>query len=138
MLSRAVSKGNELACADVSFPLRLPLEECADELHVEAAVAGLRTVVTRGMLRADAELQLALHGYTPVTHRVLREASFGEAQTTPRDACPEIYYPAAGERLWDVAKQYGIAPDILADRNGISAEAPGSAESLDGKRFLRI
>ena len=130
-------RGEELSCVDATFPLRLPLERGGEELHVEANVAGVRLTVAHGLLRADAELQLSLRGFSPVRHTLLREASFGDAQPL-RDSCPELYYPAPGERLWDVAKRYGVSPDALAEKNGISAEAPGDAASLAGKRFLLI
>ena len=55
----------------------------------------------------------------------------------PRAAI-ELYYPAPTQTLWDVAKQYGISPDALAEANGLICDAPNEKDSLVGKKFLLI
>ena len=63
-------------------------------------------------------------------------------QLTEKEAAeqrdPELFYPAPGETLFGVGKRYGISPARLAEQNGISADDPGSPESLSGVRFLLI
>lgn len=131
-------KGGELACSDATLPFRLLLDEVAQDMQLDCRLASLRVSCAHGTLRADAELQLAMHGCDLHTHRILSEADFQPLQEGKGDGHPEIYYPAKGETLWDVAKHYAIPPQALAERNGIYTEAPGSADSLAGKRVLLI
>jgi LysM repeat protein len=50
----------------------------------------------------------------------------------------EICYPCGGETLWDVGRRYGIPTEALAAANGLSADAPGNADSLSGVKYLLI
>ena len=130
-------KEGEYGVAELPIPFRTVLEQAVDCLAVHCCVPVCRASVSRDALRADAEIQLALRAccYTPT--RVLSRAVFAPADATPH-ADLEICYPTQGETLWSVGKRYGVDPDTLAAANGISADAPGEADSLQGVRYLLI
>jgi hypothetical protein len=69
--------------------------------------------------------------------KILSEASFAPAEPMPR-AELEICYPTGEDTLWSVGKRYGVSPDELAFANGLSADAPGEGDSLQGVRYLLI
>ncbi|MBE6630343.1 MAG: hypothetical protein E7624_05780 [Ruminococcaceae bacterium] len=130
-------RAGELCAQDAALPFRLFLESGGEKMDVDCRVASCRATISAGKLRADAELQLALRDERHTAVEMLREASFTPRESTPRAAI-ELYYPAPGERLWDVAKRYGIPPQVLGDANALDADAPAADDSLGGKKFLII
>jgi hypothetical protein len=90
-----------------------------------------------GVLRADAEMQLLVRDALPLPLHALCEVGFTPCEESPRAAI-ELYYPTPSETLWDVAKKYGVAPDALAEANGLVADALAAPDSLAGKRFVLI
>ncbi|MBQ8357917.1 MAG: LysM peptidoglycan-binding domain-containing protein [Clostridia bacterium] len=129
----------EYGVAEMAVPFRTVIEGACDDMSVDCCVPACRVTPVRdgSVLRADAEIQLAVRMCQKNAIRMLAEATFVPAEPLSR-ADLEICYPAAKDTLWDVGKRYGVSPDALATANGISAEAPGSAESLAGVRYLLI
>lgn len=123
---------------DVGIPFRIVLDEACEELSLSHSVPLCRATLTDRALRVDAELQLALRATSPLPVHTLSEVSFTPCEEKRDENVLELYYPTKEETLWDVAKRYGCSPEALADANGISAEAPGSRESLDGRKFLLL
>ena len=130
-------QGGELCVKDVAFPFRV-LPECGSEgMELTAQLPQCRVSIRSGKLCATAELQLAIRDTRPVSADHVREVSFTPAPPQERAAI-ELYYPANGETLWDVAKRYALSPEALADANALDADAPAARDSLSGKSFLLI
>lgn len=127
----------EYGVAELSVPFRTVLEGEADDVSLRCCVPVCRVSVGHDALRADAEIQLAFRCRKHACVKLLCEATLVPASPMPR-ADLEICYPTSGETLWDVGKRYGISPDALADANGLSADAPGDADSLRDVRYLLI
>ncbi len=127
----------EYGVADFAVPFRTALEGAYDTVSVEALVPLCRASVARDALRADGEVVLAVSAGAATAARVLTQATFTSAAPTLR-ADMEICYPHSGETLWDVSRRYGVSPDALADANGLSADAPGDADSLTGVKYLIV
>ena len=130
-------RGGELCTTDAIFPFRLTPELGGEQLAVDAHVCDCRVSIRGTTLRADAELQLTLCLPIPFVTTFVNEVSFQAAPARER-ADVELYYPAPGQTLWDVAKHYGIPPEALAELNALPCDAPDDAHSLAGKSFLLI
>ena len=130
-------RGGEICTQDAAFPFRLITGQGAENAYVDCRVADCRVRLQNGILRADAEVQLSLCDALPLPLHVLNEAAFTPHAPAPRAAI-ELYYPAPGQTLWDVAKKYGVSPDALCEANGLVCDAPGEKDTLAGKKFLLI
>jgi hypothetical protein len=130
--------GGEYAVADFPIPFRVQTEQGCEQMSVECSLCSVRANATSDTLHLDAELQLSLRGGTPLPVRLLREAHFTPKEDARAHKDTELYYPARGETLWDVAKRYGTHPDALAARNALSPDSPGDAASLADRKFLLI
>ena len=130
-------RGDELCTKDVTFPLRLVSEEIGEQASVDCHVFDCRVRMSGGVLRADAELQLAMRHTLPFSIEPVCGVTFTPSPARER-ADMELYYPAPAQTLWDVAKRYGIAPDTLADANALALGEPDDPRSLAGKAFLLI
>ena len=127
----------EYGVAELSVPFRTVLEGSFDAVNVTVSVPSCSASVVRGALHADGEVMLAVEASSFTERRVLTEASFTAAPPLPR-ADMELCYPAVGDTLWEVARRYGVTAEALAGANGLSADAPGAADSLTGVRYLLI
>ena len=127
----------EYGVADFSVPFRTAVEGAFDTIAVGASAPSCHVSVVRDTLRADGEIVLALRATTSGTERVLAEVGFSADSPVPR-ADMELCYPASDDTLWDVACRYGVSTDALAGANGLSADAPGAADSLAGVKYLLI
>ena len=130
--------GGEYAVADIPLPFRVQTDRGCEQMSAECSVCSLRASTTADTLHLDAELQLSLRGGTPLHVRLLREAHFSKKEGEQPRKDTELYYPARGETLWDVAKRYGMHPDAIATRNALAPDPPADADSLGGKKFLLI
>lgn len=130
-------RGGEICTQDAVFPFRLLPGYGAQDTFADCRVASCRIRAQGGVLRADAELQLALRDALPLPLHALCEATFTPCEKKARAAI-ELYYPAARESLWDVAKKHGVSPEALAEANGLVADALAAPDSLAGKRFVLI
>ena len=130
-------RAGELCTQDAALPFRVFLENGSEGMSIDCRVVSCRTSVGGGKLRADAELQFAVHDLPHAQAQVVEEATFTPRAEVSRPAI-ELYYPTPSETLWDVAKRYAIAPQVIADANALDADAPDAADSLGGKRFLII
>ncbi|MBQ8716784.1 MAG: hypothetical protein IJY43_02920 [Clostridia bacterium] len=131
------SREGEYGVAELTVPFSTALEKDEDDISVQCCVPVCRVSISRDALRADAEIQLALRCSKSSPVKILSEATFVTSQPMPR-ADLEICYPTEDDTLWNVGKRYGVSPDVLAAANGLSAEAPGEADSLQGVRYLLI
>ena len=130
-------RGGELCVQDALLPFRLVPGCDLQAARTDCRVPSCRLRMHNGMLHADAELQLSFCDATPLPLHALCEATFTPHAPVPRAAI-ELYYPTPSQTLWEVAKQYGISPDALAEANALPCDAPGAADSLAGKKFLLI
>ena len=129
----------EYAVAEMAVPFRVAVEGASDDRSVDCRVPVCRVSLARdgSALRMDAEIELSARCCRQKPARVLHEASFAATPPVPR-ADLEVCYPADSDTLWEVGKRYGVSPDALAVANGISSDAPGTADSLVGVRYLLI
>lgn len=130
-------RAGELCTQDAALPFRVFLENGSEGMSIDCRVVSCRTSIGGGKLRADAELQFAVHDLPHAQAQVVEEATFTPRAEASRPAI-ELYYPTPSETLWDVAKRYAIAPQAIADANALDADAPDAADSLGGKKFLII
>lgn len=131
------SREGEYGVAELAVPFSTALEKGEDDVSVQCCAPVCRVSLSRDALRADAEIQLALRCSRRTPTKILSEASFVPTDPAPR-ADLEICYPTGEDTLWKVGKRYGVSPDDLAAANGLSADAPGEADSLQGVRYLLI
>lgn len=129
----------EYGVCEATAPFRTVLEEPCDQVELAATVPECHADLTRdgAALHMDAEVQLALRGARTDRVRMLQEAVLTPTEAAAR-ADLELCYPTGEDTLWAVAKRYGVAPDAVADANGISPDAPGALGSLAGVRYLLI
>ncbi len=129
--------GDEYVQKDAVHPFRISFEDDALDVCANLSVPVCRPVLSGDTLRIDAELALSSRGQTPTPTEVLSAATFTPAPTKEHYGM-ELYYPAAGETLWDVAKRYGVAPAALSDANGMTADTPAAPDSLAGRKYVLI
>lgn len=129
--------GKECGAAEMRVPIRTTMEDGAEDMAVCACVPKCRVRTERDRVMLGAEVALSARGTSSERVHALCEVRLtGEDPAERGDL--ELYYPAAGESLFDVGKRYGIAPARIAQINGISEENTGEAESLAGTRYLLI
>ena len=127
----------EYGVAELRAPLRTTWEERTDDMIYNVSVPKCRVRTESGRVLLHAEAAVSARGTGEVHTQVLSGVQLTEKEAAEqRD--PELFYPAPGETLFGVGKRYGISPARLAEQNGISADDPGSPESLSGVRFLLI
>lgn len=129
--------GRECGAAEWRVPIRTVLEEGAEDLAVCVSVPKCRVRTERDLVAMSAEVAISARGVSPERVRALSQVQLTEEVPTARGDM-ELYYPAAGESLFEVGKRYGIAPARIAELNGISAENAGDADSLADTRYLLI
>lgn len=129
--------GDEYVQKDALYPFRVCFEDDALDLCGGICVPVCRPNISGDTLRVDAELSLTSRGQTPCPTEVLSSVTFTPAAVRPHYGM-ELYYPAAGETLWNVSKRYGVNPEAIANANGISGDSPAAPESLAGRHFLLI
>ena len=129
--------GAEYGVAEFSVPFRTALEGVCNAVDVQASVPRCSVSVLRGALHADAEVALAISASGCSTERVLAQVGFSAAPPLQR-ADMELFYPANGDTLWDVARRYGVPSGDLAAANGLASDSPGDADSLLGVKYLLI
>ena len=135
--NRNFSVSGERPLAELAVPFSTALEEVENDVSVQCCAPVCRVSVARDALRADVEIQLALRCSKKSCVKILSEATFVQAEPMPR-ADLEICYPTGEDTLWSVGKRYGVSPADLALANGLSADAPGEVDSLQGVRYLLI
>lgn len=129
--------GGEYGTAELRVPIRTAWEEKADDLVLSASVPKCRARTEGERVTLHAEVSLSARGVAQAPTRLLCGVKLREEEGQGHTD-PELFYPAAGETLFDVGKRYGISPARIAEQNGIPADDPGSSESLSGVRFLLI
>ncbi len=129
--------GDEYMQKEATYPFRVTFEDDALDVCAALCVPVCRPVLSGDTLRIDAELALSSRGQTPAPVEVLASATFTPAPEKEHYGM-EIYYPATGETLWDVAKRYRMAPATLSDANGLNIDVPNSPDSLAGRKYVLI
>lgn len=129
--------GDEYVQKDAVYPFRVSFEDDALDVCATLTVPVCRPVLSGETLRVDAELALSSRGQTPTPTEVLSAATFSPAPEKEHYGM-ELYYPASGETLWDVAKHYGISPEALSAANGMDPDTPAAPDSLAGRKFVLI
>ena len=129
--------GGEYGAAEFRAPLRTTWEERTDDMMCCVSVPKCRVRAEGERVMLHAEVAISARGTGEARTQVLSGVQLSEKETDEHPD-PELFYPAPGETLFDVGKRYGISPARLAGQNGISADDPGSPESLSGVRFLLI
>ena len=122
----AILNGTDGICgSDNSVPFKVDLEASGIpetfEYSCDAVCMGARARIDGGKVYADIELQLNLMVLGSEEKSVLVSATF--AENTERNdtsgVALRLFYPAEGENLWSVGKQFGVSRDRIAEANGI-------------------
>lgn len=109
-------KDGEFSMAELSLPIRYETEggeECPESYSVKGSVISCRARIDGEMLSLDSEIAVIADfiGYEEIS--AVREIRFGEALST-RGSRMTVYYPAADEDAWAVAKKYHMPPERIA------------------------
>lgn len=129
--------GEEYGTAEATVPFRVSCEGEFETLQTVASVPVCRANITGDRVRIDAELQLALRAFSALAVSAVSEAEFLPCEERAR-ADLELCYPVSGETLWEVSRQYLIAPEVLAAANGLQAEDSVDLLAPLGGRYLLI
>lgn len=86
-------------------------------------VCRLDYTVTGAQIELCADLSVCRRVYEVERHRVMTSVAADESSAfAPDTAAIKIYYAAAGESVWDIAKQYHTSVDAVTAENGLSGD----------------
>ncbi len=140
-----LSRDGEYSAAHLDLPFRYEFESAnADEesMDFEGAVDvwNCRARTDGERIALDAELAVSLRTHTASPLTVLTEATVDPTDPiTPRRGEYIICFPAPGDTLWSVAKQYRVPVTSLATGNGLTpATGADTPDSLGDAGYLII
>lgn len=112
----------ELACYDKTFNWQLPEAWSGTPAQYSAHVGAVVTKITSGKqggkLRVDVEVGVTGLLLQEVEYRLVSEVELGEEIPDKREGpALYLYYAAAGERVFDIAKRYHARAKDLAAAN---------------------
>ena len=110
-------KDGEYGAIDVELPLRYEVEgTAAESFSFDACgdVISCRARADGDTLSLDAEIAVATDVFGQNRATVVNGVRFGDPHKK-RKSRMVVYYPAAGESLWDVAKKYHVPSDSLSE-----------------------
>ena len=94
-----------------SFPVRSDRASAGMRAEVTAVVCGVAARQKQaGELEAEGSLKLYVTLYSPVVGSYVRELTLGE-DLPESDGAVGVYFPSAGDTLWETAKKLGKTPD---------------------------
>lgn len=124
----AVLKGADgIIGADYSVPFKVELEASGVpkvfEYSCDAICMGARARIDGGKVYTDIELQINLMVLGSEEKNVLIEAVFSDKHNDESgNVGLRLFYPADGETLWSIGKQFGVSRDRIAEANGINGD----------------
>ncbi len=130
----------------VPFEVRLPIGEGIPEdaeLEVEGRVLSVRGRIEPASLAAECMLAFTVRAMrrSALTLAVGAEADGDGAYPPPPTGEIVSVYPGERDSLWSLARRYRVAPEVLAEQNGIPTEMLSDADlpfSLDGHARILI
>lgn len=130
LISGSDEKG-EPECMQTTFAVHLPIESVHDALPENRYLMNTRITACSAVLR-DGEILLTADAETDgVILEKCRISAIDRAEVhydAPKPLCKAeyiIYYPDAGETLWQIAKKYEIPAEALCSANGIGGGMDG-------------
>ena len=111
-----------------AFPVRSDRARAGDRAEVSALCCGV-SVRRRGEPEAEGSLKLFVTLYTGEEGKYVADLNVG-APADEGAGAVTVFFPAAGDTLWEIAKKIGRAPE------DIGAAAPGLAFPLTGSERI--
>ena len=101
------------------------------------AVTDLRGRVEGGQIRCDMEIHLCFNVLEKVNQPLITAIVLDTEQPLERqeEDGMVLYYPRAGESVWDIAKKYRVSPDAIRQSNGMD---PACIQVPPGEKVLSI
>ena len=118
------------AQSEFRFAEALP-EVCNIKCEPKAVITGCDYIITPGGVEIRADIQLRAIVFECISEKVVDEITLSE-EALPKTNSLFIYYPKAGESLWDIARRYKTTVAGILKENDISEE------SIAGERPLLI
>lgn len=112
--------------ADYPVPFKVELEASGVpaefEYACDAVCMGARARIDSGKVYTDMELQLNLMILGSEEKTALASANFTDKadDNSSNGIGLRLFYPAEGETLWSIGKQFGISRERIAEANGIN------------------
>lgn len=123
---RGVDKDGRLCAAGAVLPLRKPLSaKIPPESSVTAgaSVSGVRAVIRAGELLCEGTVSLdGVVTEKKTLYAVESVTALGEGGKA--ESAVIFCYPHGGESVWDVAKRYGVSPEVIRGNNGLAGDSP--------------
>ena len=112
--------------ADYAVPFKAELEAsgipAGFEYSCDAVCMGARARIDSGKVYTDIELQINLMILGSEEKTAVVGAVFTDKTTVDdgRGVALRLFYPADGESLWSIGKQFGISRERIAEANGMT------------------
>ena len=92
--------------------------------EAHASVGGISYRITGSGVETKTELRLSAEIYNKFAFKAVSSVSADESKPTPTDpdASLCLYFAAAGESVWNIARTYRTSPDSIRSENGLSGE----------------
>ncbi len=123
---------------NVNYDIQIPTNSRA---VVNAEVTGVRLEVDAACVIPSATLTIRTHLSADAKRRCVKSVKLLEEQYSSDPSLLTVYYPEAGESLFEVGKKFHTSTMQIARENELSeavCAAPGSAGSLAGIDYLII
>ena len=133
----STEKGIESANFNVNFNQFFP--EIKDDYISECFVYPIQTsasVSGRNMISFRVSANATIRQYKKKEYNLLSSFSPSGKREEKDKSCITLYYPSYNQSLWDISKEYGIAPDIIAKENPNSFSGEGFFISKSKSVFI--
>lgn len=120
---------------DINFTFEAPLKEEYEYLRCRFA-CDIRnidvTVMARDKFEVSVETGIYAGIYSSVSKRILRDLQVLVEKADKDDAALTLYFPAKGERLWDIARRYSTTSEAIKNENNMESD------TVEGEKMLLI
>ena len=130
-------KGIESANFNVNFNQFFP--EIKDDYMSECFVYPIQTsasVSGRNMISFRVSANATIRQYKKNQFNILSSFSSLGKREEKEKSCITLYYPSSNQSLWDISKEYGIAPNVIAKENPHSFTGEGLFISKSKNVFI--
>ncbi len=130
-------KGIESANFNVNFNQFFP--EIKDEYISECFVYPIQTSASisgRNMISFRVSANATIRQYKKKQYNLLSGFTSSGKREEKDKSCITLYYPSYNQSLWDISKEYGISPNIIAKENPHSFSGEGLFISKSKNIFI--
>ncbi len=119
-------EGMVSATVEIPFSVTAPAKGVSEDCLLDgtATLCGVEATIKGGMLDVSVTLVARVNGYLPVIVDYIPQAQAVEAQDEGDAPAISVYFPQAGESLWDVAREVKVSPAKLQALNPDWEEEP--------------